>query len=61
MKKNCNHEHIEGTETYGVRGSYDKEDKKIYLKQGDGGLNNDLKCLDCGEHFSSSDRKIEFV
>ena len=60
-QKDCKHENIIGTETYTVYGEYDKDDKKIYLKQGDGGLNNDLECEDCGLIINDTDYELEFV
>ena len=58
-QKECEHNNVVGTETYGVGGSWDAEAQKYLLKQRDGGLNEDLECEDCG--LSMRDAEIEFV
>lgn len=56
---NCYHKNICATETYGVQGSYDEDSKKYLVKQGDGGLNDDIECEDCGLKLPNAE--IEFV
>lgn len=55
----CKHLNICATETYGVQGSYDADVGKYLVKQGDGGLNEDIECEDCGQKLP--DAEIEFV
>ncbi len=70
-QQNCKHENVVGTETYGVYGHYEPSEKEgelgtLYLKQGDGGLNDDLQCEDCLLKFNNGESdclvsELEFV